>query len=116
MDGGGSRGRPLGHGVVGLPNGAILGVKGNLGIAVVSGVVGGPVAKGVGDGRARFRGESREELLVLDAGVRTFLVLFLVEGMEEAPTTPALSGGGARTIPKASRSAAVPLRCRSISG
>jgi len=116
MDGGGSRGRWLGREVAGLLSGAILEGKSNRGISVVSGVEGGSVARGVGDGAALFRGESREEVLGIGAGVRTFLVLFLVEEMDEAPTTPALRGGGASTIPKASRSAAVPLRCRSISG
>ena len=70
-----------------------------------------------GDGATLFRGCSREEeVLGSGVGVRTFLVFFLEDGMVEAPTTPALRGGGARTMPKASRSAAVPLRCRSISG
>jgi len=55
-------------------------------------------------------------LLLLGAGVLIFVVLFLDERAEGAPTTLALSGVGAKTIPKASQSAAVPLRCLSISG
>jgi len=99
-----------------LPKGAALDVRGNLGCDCGPGVVGGPVVKGIVGGGTLFREGPREELLLLGARVRTFLALFLDEGIEEAPTTSALSGGGASTIPKASRSAAVPLRCRSISG
>ena len=91
LENAGSRGRTLGREVLGVAEGVV--------------------------GATLFRGGSREEeVLGSGVGVRTFLVLFLEDGMEAAPTTPALRGGGARTMPNASRSAAVPLRCRSISG
>ena len=91
MDKEGSRKGRLGRGVVGL-TGEVVG------------------------GTALFSEGSLFLLLGSGVGVRTFLVLFLEDGMEEAPTTPARRGGGASTMPNTSRSAAVPLRCRSISG